>query len=101
MMVSGRPVVTCQARSAEMPLAPVVVGTLSFVLSRLAGRPVARRHGRARGWRVEWVVGRCGGEARQCEARHYERDDGEENDAGRPGVLHVRRRPIPGARPAT
>ena len=34
MMVSGRPVVTCQARSAEMPLAPVVVGTLSFVLSR-------------------------------------------------------------------
>ena len=34
MIVSGRPVVTGQARSAEMPLAPVVVGTLSLKLSR-------------------------------------------------------------------
>ena len=34
MMLSFRPVVTCQARSAEMPLAPVVNATLSLKLSR-------------------------------------------------------------------
>src|SRR5438105_14941373 len=60
MIVSGRPVVTCHARSAEIPLAPVVVRTLSFVLSRFHW-PVGPLHEVAGGHVAAGKSGSSGG----------------------------------------